>query len=203
MTSIEFSELSRVDAEKLRALAHYKRFARGEAVFREGDRYAGPYFVAEGQFKIFMIGDEGKESIIHIFREQEMMAGGPLFLGGNYPASCNSLADGCLVAFEYERLKKLIASDEAIHNYFVNTSVRLIPKLKDKIETLTLKNAEGRIVAYLKSLGADKAPIALDIPKNQLAALLDLTPESVSRIWNQLVQKGILQSDGKTHFLKN
>ncbi|MFO1480771.1 MAG: Crp/Fnr family transcriptional regulator [Turneriella sp.] len=202
MNTIDFGDLAPTSAEKLRAIAHYRRFSRNEAVFREGDRYAGPFLVTEGQFKIYMLGDEGKEAIMHIFRPGELIAGGPLFLGGNYPAYCAALSDGCLVAFEYDRLKKLLVTDDAVNGFFVGKSVRLIPRLKDKIENLTLKNAEGRIYAYLKSLGADKAPIELDIPKNQIAALLDLTPESVSRICNQLISKGILVVEGKTYRLQ-
>ncbi len=203
MNTIDFGNLALASAERLREVAHYRRFARNEAVFREGDRYAGPFLVAEGQFKIFMLGDDGKESIMHIFRAGELIAGGPMLLGGaGYPAYCSALSDGCLVAFEYDRLKKLLVTDEAINAFFVGKSVMLIPRLKEKIENLTLKNAEGRIYAYLKSLGADKGPIELDVPKNQIAALLDLTPESVSRVCNQLVTKGILETNGKIYRLR-
>lgn len=203
MNSIDFGNLAPASADRLREVAHYKRFSRNEAVFREGDRYAGPFLVSEGQFKIYMLGDDGKESIMHIFRSGELIAGGPMLLGGaGYPAYCAALSDGCLVVFEYDRLKKLIVTDETINAFFVNKSVMLIPRLKDKIENLTLKNAEGRIYAYLKSLGADKGPIELDVPKNQIAALLDLTPESVSRVCNQLVAKGLLETNGKTYRLR-
>jgi CRP/FNR family transcriptional regulator len=202
MNTIEFGDLAPESTARLRAIAHYRRISRNEAVFREGDRYAGPFLVNEGQFKVYMLGDDGKEAIMHIFRPGELIAGGPLFLGGgSYPAYCSALSDGCLVAFEYDRLKKLLVADEAVNGFFVGMTVRLIPHLKDKIESLTLKNAEGRIYAYLKSLGADRAAIELDIPKNQIAALLDLTPESVSRICNQLISKGILVVEGKKYRL--
>lgn len=201
MTSIEFPGMPEEKAQTLRSVSHYKRFEKQQSVFREGDPYKGPFIVIEGQFKIFMIGDAGKEAIMHIFREGEMIAGGPLFLGGHYPASCAAITDGCLIAFEYDRLKKLLSTDESIQSFFVQKSIRLIPRLKDKIENLTLKNAEMRIVDYLKSLGADRGPVTLDIPKNQIAALLDLTPESVSRVFSQLVAKEILVVDDKTYRL--
>lgn len=202
MTSIILTELPPDKAELLRAVSHYKRFERQQPVFRDGDAYKGPLLVTEGQFKIFVIGDEGKETIMHIFREGELIAGGPLFLGGNYPASCTALSDGCLIAFEYDRLKKLINTEDTIRHYFLDKSVKLIPKLKEKIETITLKNAEQRIVSYLKSMGADREPVTLDVPKNQIAALLDLTPESVSRVFAQLVAKDILIAGEKTYQLK-
>lgn len=202
MTSIIINDLPADKAELLRAVSHYKRYEKQQPVFRDGDPYKGPFLVTEGQFKIFVMGDEGKESIMHIFREGELIAGGPLFLGGNYPASCMALSDGCLIAFEYDRLKKLIASEDAIRGFFLNKSVKLIPKLKEKIENLTLKNAEQRIISYLTSLGADKAPVTLDVPKNQIAALLDLTPESVSRVFAQLVAKELLTVDEKAYRLK-
>lgn len=201
MTSFELHGLSDEKAQILRELSHYRRYEKQQSVFRDGDQYKGPFIVVEGQFKIFMIGDGGKEAIMHIFREGEMIAGGPLFLGGAYPASCAALTDGCLISFEFERLKKLVSTDEAIQSFFVQKSMRLIPRLKDKIENLTLKNAEARIVDYLKSLGADKNSVTLDIPKNQIAALLDLTPESVSRVFGQLVAKQILIADEKTYRL--
>ncbi|HRP68172.1 MAG TPA: Crp/Fnr family transcriptional regulator [Turneriella sp.] len=202
MTSINFAKLNSQKTELLQNISHYKRFAKNENVFEEGDVYRGPYIVVEGQFKVFMLGDAGKESIMHVFREGELLAGGPLFLGGTYPASCASLSDGCLIAFEYDRLKKIIDTDESIHNYFLQRTLKLLPRLKQKIESLALKSAEQRIINYFKSLGADRAPVALDIPKNQIAALLDLTPESVSRVLNQLIQREILSVDEKTYSLK-
>ncbi len=201
MTSIDLQGLPEDKAHILRTVSHYRRYEKLQSVFRDGDTYKGPHIVAEGQFKIFMIGDGGKEAIMHIFRESEMIAGGPLFLGGAYPASCAALTDGCLISFEYDRLKKLIAADEAVQSFFLQKSMRLIPHLKDKIESLTLKNAEMRIVSYLQSLGADKNAVTLDIPKNQIAALLDLTPESVSRVFGQLVAKQVLIADEKTYRL--
>lgn len=95
-----------------------------------------------------------------------------------------------------------MVTDGAVNGFFVTRTVQLIPRLKEKIENLTLKNAEGRIYAYLKSLGADKGPIELDIPKNQIAALLDLTPESLSRVCNQLIAKGLLETNGRTYRLR-
>ena len=103
MTSIDLQGLPDDKAQALRAIAHYLRFEKLQSVFRDGDRYKGPFIVAEGQFKIFMIGDGGKEAIMHIFREGELIAGGPLFLGGVYPASCAALTDGCLISFEYDQ----------------------------------------------------------------------------------------------------
>lgn len=202
MNSIEFEELDEANSNKLRNIAHYKRFSRNENVFREGDDYQGPGFVAEGQFKIYLIGDSGKESILNIFHAPEMLGGGPLFLGGNYPASCMALEDSCIVLFEYDRLKKLIETDDAIAAYFRDKCMKLLPRLRKKIENLALKNAEARIFAYLESLGAAKGPVHLNIPKNQIAALLDLTPESVSRAFHQLVTKEQLKTDGKTYHLK-
>lgn len=201
MTSIDLHDLPANQAELLRSVSHYVRFEKQQSVFREGDLYKGPFVVVEGHFKIFMIGEEGKETIMHIFREGELIAGGPLFLGGDYPASCAAIHEGCLIAFECERLKKLMAADQIICNYFLNKSVKLMPKLKEKIENLTLKNAEQRIVDYLKSMGADQRPVVLEIPKNQIAALLDLTPESVSRVFNQLVARGVVIADAKTYRL--
>ncbi len=201
MTSIEFKALSPEKAENLRSLSHYRRFNRGGMVFLQGDSYLGPFIVAEGQFKVYLAGDDGKESVLNIFRTDDLLASGPLFLGGGYPASCSAVTDGCLICFEYDRLLKLLKADEAINGYFLQRSIHLIPRLKEKIENLTLKNAEQRMIAYLKSLGADKQAVALEIPKHQIAALLDLSPESVSRVLGKLAAREILSVEGKTYKL--
>lgn len=201
MTSIELAELRPEKADALRAISHYRRYQKSEAVFHQGDNYKGPYMVAEGQFKIYQTGNDGKETIFNIFRAGEWLAPGPLFLGGGYPASCSAINDGCLVLLEYDRLKQLIAQEGEINDYFLEKSVLLIPRLKEKIENLSMRNAEQRIIAYLKSIGAEEAAVPLQIPKNQLAALLDLTPESVSRVLTNLTDKGAVIVDGKNYRL--
>jgi len=202
MTSVEIPELEPKPLFELRNLSHYRRYEKNQSVFREGDRYRGPFIVSEGTFKVFIFGDIGKESILHIFNTGDLVAGGPLFLGGNYPASCLAMTDGCLVEFDFNGLKALMENDDEIYHYFACKSMELMPHLKEKIFAVTLKSAELRIIDYLKSIGAERKSVKLGIPKNQLAALLDLTPESVSRMFNQLTRKGRLVVEDELYRLQ-
>lgn len=205
MTSVEIPGLEESSLKSLREISYYKRFERNEAVFREGDKYRGPFMVTEGTFKIFISGDDGKESILNFFGQGKLLACGPMFLSSDtYPASCSAISDGCLVAFKYPELKTVLDHVPELAHYFVCKTIELMQSLKNKIETITLKTAENRILDYFKSLGAEDHAVSLNIPKNQLAALLDLTPESVSRMINQLTKKGLLLTENDLYkIIKN
>src|SRR5659263_439787 len=83
------------DADLRRAadLAVFRRFAKKEAVFREGDRADGLFIGASGKVKVFKLSGEGKEQILHVLGAGQTFAEAVIFEGGGYPAHAETLTD--------------------------------------------------------------------------------------------------------------
>jgi CRP/FNR family transcriptional regulator len=72
------------------------------------------------------------------------------------------------------------------------------------IDDLSLKEVPGRLAAYLLYLSDrnnDSDELDLDISKGQLASILGTIPETLSRILSRMSKEGVIELDGKRHFM--
>ena len=80
-----FATLPDDDLRRVADLAVTRRFAKKEAVFREGDRADGFFIVASGKVKVFKLSGEGKEQILHVLEAGHTFAEAVIFEGGAIP----------------------------------------------------------------------------------------------------------------------
>ena len=70
-----------------------------------------------------------------------------------------------------------------------------------QIENLSLKEVPGRLVGYLLLLVEEQRCenlIRLNISKGQLASLLGTTPETLSRIFSKISERGFIEVHGRS-----
>src|SRR5512135_3676827 len=92
-----FATLPDDDLRRVADLAVTRRFAKKEAVFREGERADGFFIVASGKVKVFKLSGEGKEQVLHVLETGQTFAEAVIFEGGVYPAHAEALDDSDLL----------------------------------------------------------------------------------------------------------
>jgi len=80
-------------------------------------------------------------------------------------------------------------------------SLRLHSMVHD-VESYSLRSGTQRVIGYLlqhcpAAPGADEVTITLETSKGVLASRLNLTPETLSRIFSELTQSGLLTVNGR------
>jgi CRP/FNR family transcriptional regulator len=194
-----FSGLPRENIEELASIVVDKNTPRNHLIFSEGDLADGFYVVIGGRVKIFKLSLDGKEQIIHIFGPGEPFGEVPVFQGKHFPAHAESLSDCRLFFFPRTAFVSLIKNNPSLALNMLAELSRRLRAMTVMIEDLSLKEAPGRLAAYLlylsrRSGGSDE--LMLDIAKVQLASLLGTTPETLSRILGKLVRQGLIESSG-------
>lgn len=196
MAVVRIPGLPKEKLKLIQPISRVENVKKGERVFTEGDKYRGPFYVVNGNFKIFCTSPMGKESILQVYRKNQIMAPAPIFVQENYFYSCIALADGTLLSFDLDKLRDVLQKDAGLCFFFGTITCITLLGFRQKIIDLTLKSAEERMLDYLRTLGAERRAVNFGMRKNQLALLLDLTPESVSRIIAQLKKSGSLVVKG-------
>src|SRR6266581_7476491 len=80
-------------AAEITAIASFvipKYLAKGEYLFREGDRSEGFYIVQKGAINVRRVSAAGKEQVIHVFHPIESFAEATLATEGGYPADARA-----------------------------------------------------------------------------------------------------------------
>lgn len=199
-----FATLPDDDLRRVVDLAVSRRFAKKEAVFREGDRADGFFIVASGKVKVFKLSGEGKEQILHVLEAGQTFAEAVIFEGGGYPAYAETLTEAELLFLPKRPFVDLLERYPKVAIRMLGSLSRWLKRMTDLVESLALKDVEARLVSYLsdelKARGVspkDGAELELAIGKNVLASRLGTVPETFSRTLKKLQDDGLIDVRGK------
>lgn len=199
-----FATLPDDDLRRIADLAVTRRFAKKEAVFREGDRAEGFFVVATGKVKVFKLSGEGKEQILHVLEAGQTFAEAVIFEGGVFPAHAEALADAELLFLPKRPFIELLERRPNVAIRMLASLSRWLKRMTELAESLSLRDVETRLIFYLseelKTRGIpprDGAEFDLPIGKNVLASRLGTVPETFSRTLKKLQDDGLIDVRGK------
>ena len=172
-----------------------KTYARGEALFEQGDSADGFFCVVEGWAKLYRLREDGEEVVVAIFSAGETLAEVAMFLGGRYPASCEAVSPARILKIDATNLRRaVLAEPQLAFDMLAAASMRL-RHLVDEIEQLKARNAPQRIADFFvkqADAAAGAARIALPYEKALIASRLGMKPESFSRALGKLADLGVI-----------
>jgi len=201
-----FESLPISHQRELANIAVEKKFARGEAVFSEGEAGSGFYVVERGRVKIFKLSFEGKEQILHVFGPGEPFGEVPVFEGRHFPAHAVALDDSTFIFFPRPAFVSLIRGNPDLAlNMLAVLSLRL-RRLTSLVEDLSLKEVPARLAAhflYLSDTKGGGAKFKLDVAKGQLANMLGTIPETLSRILAKMTKQNLISLEGSNVTILN
>lgn len=184
------------------------RLGAGSPVFYRGDPAESFYMVRTGQVQLFLESSDGNEKVIDIVKPGQLFAEAVTFFEGQkYPVNAVVLQDCELLSINIALFRNILReSIDTCFSLLASMCQRLHIQLME-IDNLTLHNATYRLVFHLlKSVppdSADKMHVALTYPKNVLASLLSIKPETLSRILARLKKSDIIDVQGNEIIIKN
>jgi CRP/FNR family transcriptional regulator len=160
-------------------------------LFREGDSGEAMFLLARGRISIHKLSAEGSETVIKVLQPGEVFAEVTLFEKKFYPVTAVALTD--VLVFKLLRRDLLdLLRQEDFRNDFIAMLLRKQRYLADKIQQLTSQDVAQRLHTFLLEQYGKAQKIQADINKKQLAAAIGATPETLSRLLQELSQQKLL-----------
>lgn len=173
-----------------------RQYARDEHLFFQHDAGEGFYIVASGTLKVYRLGTDGREQILHLFGKAEVVGEVPVFEGGQYPASAMAMAESTTLYLPRASFLRLgTEHPELLLNMLATLSKRL-RKFVTIIDDLSLKEVSARLAKMILAEADGTAHCALRTTKATLAAQLGTIAETLSRTLKKLQQRGLIHVDG-------
>jgi CRP/FNR family transcriptional regulator, dissimilatory nitrate respiration regulator len=202
--SVLFQGIHPALLQRVADIALTRSFARGSSIFFEGDAANGFYLLVQGQVKVFKMSLEGKEQILHIFGPGQPFGEVPVFHGEPFPAHAVSLIASTTLFFPRQEFIALLKAAPDLALSMLAVLSRRLRQFASQVESLSLKEVPERLAQHLLYLAEKQGrsdAVLLDIPKGQLASLLGTSPETLSRIFAQMSNQGLIRVEGKTIWL--
>ena len=199
-----FRELSAEQQEKILTDVREVRLDKGRHIFSKGDPVQGFHVVVYGQVKLFLPSAQGNEKVVEIIGPQQSFGEAVMFLGKPYPVSAEALADTLLLHVSRESILGLLETDTSFaRRLLAGLSMRLHSLLLD-VESYSLRSSTQRVIGFLlqhcdagEEDTAEVLNLTLPTSKQVIASRLNLTPETLSRIFSELTARDLIEVQGR------
>ena len=171
MTSAQWGEL-----EPLLLVADYRK---GDPLVRQGDEEMEQFFILEGMLKRVVSNPQGREMILRFAAEGEMDTSYAAWrMRTPVPYSIVAVTKVRTVELHMPLWVDFLERNADLKSRFEYEVMKLMSEVMAHTITLHLLDAPGRLSRFQR-----KHPeLAGRIPKKELAAYLNLTPETLSRL---------------------
>ncbi len=192
-----FASVDEPTIRKIAATATVEAFGRGEMIFPEGAECRGMYIVARGTVKVYKIGPDGREHVLHVAEPGDIFGEAALFLGQGYPAYAAAVRNSSLVLLRRTAFVELLRSDPELCFKLLGAMSIWAHRLVSKLEMITLRDAGERLASYMLGRAGESGEFELTVPKSTLAAELDIASETLSRLFSRFEAQGAIEVDGR------
>lgn len=195
-----FSHLSPMQLKALSQISLVRTFDAGEILFYEGEKSHYFHVLLKGEVSIYKTSALRETILVHRFHAPSMIAEVATLKHIPYPASAECVTAGEILKIEREPFLRLLHEDAGL-------SISLIASLTQKIGALELslqRHSAPNAMAKVARLIRDEPEIFQHRKGIEIAQMLGITPETLSRMVKKLKIEGIIEGKGIRSFtLKN
>ncbi len=173
------ADLADADRAELEAHLVVVESNKGEFLLHQGVREMEQYFILDGVLKRVVSNAEGKEMILRFADENDMETSYAAWrLGTPTPYGIVCVTKAKVASLPLERWVEFLARRPAAKELFEYNVMSVMSEIMAHTITLHLLDAPGRVHRFMRK----HADLAERIPKKQLAAYLNLSAETLSRL---------------------
>lgn len=167
----------------------------GEILFNQGDEVFNFYLVLDGLVKLYRQSADGQEKIFELEGPGRIFAEALMFHNhSTYPVSAAAMQKSTIIAINTRKFLQIIKQSMDTSLMVMGDLSKRLHDLIAEIERLSLLNGSARVATYFLDQYLIKGKqFKLDIPKNAIASLLALQPETFSRLLKELCTKQAIE----------
>ncbi|AGZ81657.1 Crp/Fnr family transcriptional regulator [Campylobacter fetus] len=186
-----FSGLNDEDLKKLENISVIKSYKKDEFLFMEGDEPQWFNVLLKGTIKIYKSTPKGKEIFLHTLRPVSLVAELVNFENIPYPASGIFLNNAEVLRINYNKFKTDFLSNPSICFELLKSLSQKLKIMNGVLQNeLTLKS-DAKVAKFI----VENPDLFSTIKHTQIASILNIAPETLSRTISQFKQQGIIKLD--------
>jgi CRP-like cAMP-binding protein len=176
---------------------------KGGTVFQEGSYPGGLYCVDNGKIKIVQLGIDGKEQILHLAKNGDVMGYRAILSGDKYSCSAIALEDSALCFIPKEVFQSMVKDNSNIALHLIHLFSRELKDAERKITTIAQRPVKERLAQSIlllkESYGFEKdgMTIHIVITREEIANIAGTTRETAIRFLSEFNQDKIIELTGK------
>jgi CRP/FNR family transcriptional regulator len=197
-----FGQFSDRSKALIAGIAQPRELSKGETLFMEGEQGTAVYLLATGMVQLSKSSADGARMVVvKSVKQGELFAEVILFEEDRYPATATAVKNSLVVSIPKRRFLDLLDNKE-FRAEFITLLLRKQRYLTERLRSLVTLETDGRLFHYLRQHFGPAERIVPGMSKKDLAAAINATPETLSRLLLKLKKQGLLTWKGKEIILQ-
>jgi CRP-like cAMP-binding protein len=179
-------------------------YSKGEIIFREAAYPSGIFYIVEGKVKKYKVDKEGKEHIIYVANEGEMLGYHAILSEDRYPDSASALEKSKVAFIPKEDFLNALQQSSVLSKRLLKTLSHEFAVLANSLSVFAQKSVRERLALQLIVLREKYKvnfqpgmPVEINISRDDLANIVGTVRESAVRILTEFKEAGILETKGR------
>lgn len=185
-----------------------KYISASRTIFSEGELVSGIHVICSGKVKVLLRTDKGKEHLIRIAGNGQVLGHRGFSENMVYPISAKTLVESEIAYIANEDFFKLIRANKDLSFYMMMFFADELLRSEQKLRVHALKSSREKVAAALvmiiNAFGFKKKgnnQIDLDMSFRELANFATIAFPTLTRVLNALKQEGILTNKKEELFV--
>lgn len=205
-----FHDLEPAALEKVSHRKNTNTYKKGDTLFIDGNPSFGLYCINNGRVKVSKTGNDGKEFIVRIANEGDIVGHRSVFSNERYTATAKVLQDSTICFFDKTYFFDLIKCEPAVSLNVIKRLSQAMGMAENKNASIVQKNVRGRLAELLLGLNKtygknEDGKFKLDIilTREELASLVGTAHETVIRLLTEFKEDGLIEQNRKSLYICN
>lgn len=198
-----FSQFNCEETSGLNAVKTCAFYKKKQPLFLSGSLPRGVYCLNEGKVKVFSIGEQGKEQIVHIAKEGEIIGFMSMLSGEPYQVFAETLEDCNICFIAKEEFLNMIDTNQLLRN---NVMQKLSKELNARTKLLTnmaQKSVRERLAFSLIYLDKLYNGEAINLSREDLANFIGTATETLIRLLKEFKDEAMIEIHTRKLLLLN
>jgi len=204
--SLHEQALNKLDEEK-----NINIYKKGQNLFIEGNPPFGLFCIHNGKVKITKTGRSGKETIIRIASNGDLLGHRSLFSSCPYTASATITEEATICFISKKTILKLIEENPTFSLEILKRIGIQMGAAEERIASLSQKSIRERFAELLLTLKAsygkemDDGEIQINakLTREEMASIIGAAPENLIRLVTEFKNNSLIRQEGKYIYLIN
>ena len=184
-------------------------FRKGQIIFHEGGNPYGVYCIKKGKVKLSIVGDEGREQIVRLAGDGDLLGYRSLLVGERYNASAVALEDSQVCFVPRDVFTGAVKHDANLSYEMLKLLSNQLKDAEVKLTHLAQKSVRERLAETLLFLKEtygyepDSTYLNVRLSREEIANLVGTATETVIRLLADFNKESLVVLEGKKIMIAN
>lgn len=197
-----FCSLTSIQAVEMSAEKNCSLYKKGQIIFNEGNKPNGMYCINKGKIKLFQTGEEGKEQILRLAKEGDIIGYRSLISGEAYSGTAAVMEDATVCFIPKNTFFNFLQTNAELSSSMMQLLSHDLKDAENRVTAIAQKPVRERMADAILMLnefyGTDnEGAISVAISREDIANIVGTATETTIRILSDFKSEKLIEPVGK------